>query len=143
MIERLVPDDILDSLDTYDRIVVGGIISSLENDDAVLFLKRSKHEFMPNSWEIPSGGIEEGESMLQTLKREIKEETNLDVVSVGHYISAVDYFAKDKKCLQLNFKVYCTGNVKLSNEHSDFIFSTVVSFKNNLDNFMVKVVKPD
>ncbi|WP_242507664.1 NUDIX hydrolase [Serratia proteamaculans] len=45
-------------------------------------MKRSKHEVMPDSWEIPSGGIEEGESMLQALKREIKEETNLDVFDV-------------------------------------------------------------
>lgn len=140
MIERLVPHDILDSLDKYDRIVVGGIISVAGDD--VLFLKRSKHEFMPDSWEIPSGGIEEGESMLQALKREIKEETNLEVFDVVDFVSSVDYLAKDNKCLQLNFNVCCSGDVQLSNEHSEFIFSDVDSFINNLDDFMLRVIKP-
>lgn len=142
MIERLVPHDILDSLDKYDRIVVGGIISVAGGRGEVLFLKRSKHQFMPDSWEIPSGGIEEGESMLQALKREIKEETNLEVFDVVDFVSAVDYLAKHNKCLQLNFNVYCSGNVQLSNEHSEFIFSEVDSFINNLDDFMLRVIKP-
>ncbi len=152
MIERLVPHDILDYLDKYDRIVVGGIISVAGDGDAdgdgdgdgdeVLFLKRSKHEFMPDVWEIPSGGIEEGESMLQALKREIKEETNLEVFDVVSFVSAVDYLAKDNKCLQLNFNVCCGGIVQLSNEHSEFIFSKIESFINNLDDFMHRVIKP-
>ncbi|WP_241585865.1 NUDIX hydrolase [Rosenbergiella epipactidis] len=89
MIERLVPHDILDSLVNYDRIVVGGIISVAEDENEVLFLKHSNHEFMPGVWEIPSGGIEEGESMLQALKREIKEETNLEVFDAVDFVSAV------------------------------------------------------
>ncbi|MXP50269.1 NUDIX domain-containing protein [Pantoea sp. Eser] len=141
MIERLVPHDILDSMDKYDRIVVGGIISVAGNDDRVLFLKRSKHEFMPDSWEIPSGGIEEGESMLQALKREINEETNLEVFDVGDFVSAVDYLAKDNKCLQLNFRVRCSGDVQLSDEHSEYIFSRIDTFLNNLDGFMLRVLK--
>jgi 8-oxo-dGTP diphosphatase len=142
MIERLVPHDILESLDKYDRIVVGGIISVAGNGDEVLFLKRAKHEFMPDVWEIPSGGIEEGESMLQALKREIKEETNLEVFDVIDFVSAVDYLAKDNKCLQLSFNVCCRGNVQLSNEHSEFTFSKTDSFINHLDEFMHRVIKP-
>lgn len=141
MIERLVPHDILDSLDNYDRIVVGGIISVTGYGNEVLFLKRSKHEFMPSVWEIPSGGIEDGESMLQALKREIKEETNLEVFDVVDFVSAVDYLSKNNKCLQLNFNVRCRGIVQLSNEHSEFIFTTIHSFINNLDNFMHRVIK--
>ncbi|BAN99933.1 hypothetical protein E05_51670 (plasmid) [Plautia stali symbiont] len=142
MIERLVPHDILDSLDNYDRIVVGGIISVAGDGKEVLFLKRSKHEFMPDVWEIPSGGIEEGECMLQALKREIKEETNLEVFDVVDFVSAVDYLAKDNKCLQLNFNVRCRGIVQLSNEHSEFTFTTIDYFINNLDDFMHRVIKP-
>ncbi|WP_300001844.1 NUDIX domain-containing protein [uncultured Cedecea sp.] len=142
MIERLVPHDILDFLDNYDRIVVGGIISVTEDENEILFLKRSNYEFMPGVWEIPSGGIEEGESMLQALKREIKEETNLEVLDVVDFVSAVDYLAKDNKCLQLSFNVLCKGIVQLSNEHSEFKLSKIDSFRNNLDEFMHRVIKP-
>ncbi|SUI81856.1 Uncharacterised protein [Serratia quinivorans] len=58
-------------------------------------------------------------------------------------VSAVDYFAKDNKFLQLNFNVCCSGDVQLSNEHSEFIFSSIDSFVVNLDDFMIRVFKPD
>ncbi|HEJ9485438.1 NUDIX hydrolase [Proteus terrae] len=140
MIEPLVPYNILNSLDKYDRIVVGGIIKVDDISDKVLFLKRSQHEFMPNVWEIPSGGIEEGESILQALKREIKEETNLDILYIEKFVSAVDYLANEAKCLQINFNVRCSGKVKLSDEHSEFIFSRLDTFLSNLDEFMLKII---
>lgn len=143
MIEHLVPPGIINSLVKYDRIVVGGIISIVGVEGEVLFLKRSKHEFMPDSWEIPSGGIEEGESMLQALKREIKEETNLQIFDIGNFVSAVGYVANNDKCLQINFSLRCIGNVVLSNEHSEFIFSKIDIFAHNLDYFMLRVIKPD
>ncbi|WP_258575725.1 NUDIX domain-containing protein [Candidatus Pantoea persica] len=141
MIERLVPHEIIDSLDKYDRIVVGGIISIVGKESAFLFLKRSPHEFMPNSWEIPSGGIKDGESMLQALKREIKEETSLEVSDVRNFVSAVEYIANNKKCLQLSFTVFCNGKIKLSEEHSDYALSKIDDFVYNLDNFMMKVLQ--
>ena len=49
-------------------------------------------------------------SILQALKREIKEETNLDILYVEKFVSAVDYLANEAKCLQINFNVRCSGN---------------------------------
>lgn len=138
MIEKLIPHKILNSINNYDRIIIGGIIT-IKNKSGILFLKRSIYEFIPDIWEIPSGGMKKNESMLQTLRREVKEETNLDVIETEKYESAVRYLIKNKHYLQLNFHIRCAGTVKLSNEHSEYIFSSINDFKENLDKFMLKV----
>ena len=53
------------------RFVVGAVI---EANDKVLCLKRASDDFMPGLYELPSGKVEDGESMLDALKRETKEE---------------------------------------------------------------------
>ncbi|MXP68015.1 NUDIX domain-containing protein [Pantoea sp. Aalb] len=140
MIEKLIPKKILNSLYNYDRILVGGIVK-VKNKTGILFLKRSNCEFMPNIWEIPSGGIEKGESMLKALRREIKEETYLNIISIGKYESYVSYSKQNKQCIQINFNIICDGTIKLSSEHCEYTFSLINDFKKNLDNFMLKVLK--
>ncbi|AWR97014.1 NUDIX domain-containing protein [Acidianus sulfidivorans JP7] len=59
-------------------VAVGGVII---DDNKVLLIKRSKP---PNQgdWAIPGGKVEYGESIFDAVKREMKEETNLDVIPV-------------------------------------------------------------
>lgn len=62
-----------------DRNIVGAVIVS--RDDKI-FLARSEpgsRHVYPGCWLPPGGGIEEGESPEQALKREILEETGIDI----------------------------------------------------------------
>ena len=45
----------------------------------VLFLQRKPKNYGETVWAIPAGKIEQGESPEQALKREVKEETDLDL----------------------------------------------------------------
>lgn len=47
-----------------------------------VILKRHKHW---SGWEFPKGGIEKGETMQETVKREIKEETGLKIIKIKKY----------------------------------------------------------
>ncbi len=49
-------------------------------NDQILLIKHSHHKYGVEYWLLPGGGREEGESEEECVQREMKEETNLDVV---------------------------------------------------------------
>lgn len=52
----------------------------LEHNGSILLVKRSAKETnFPGLWAFPGGKVEIGETVVDTLKREVKEETNLDL----------------------------------------------------------------
>ena len=46
----------------------------------------------PDGWDLPGGGLQPGEPMIQALKREIREETGLRDVRVGNLLTLVEGF---------------------------------------------------
>ena len=48
-------------------------------DDKFFIAQRNKNKHMGLSWEFPGGKVEEGESFEIALKREIKEELNIEI----------------------------------------------------------------
>ncbi len=59
------------------RIVGGVLIKCTETDRVLLLLRNDKGED-PNLWSMVTGGIDEGESILEGLKREVNEEMSID-----------------------------------------------------------------
>jgi len=62
--------------DGINRYVVGAVI---QRDSSVLLLKRPKDDFMGGIYELPSGRVEDGESLDIALYREVEEETGLKI----------------------------------------------------------------
>lgn len=72
-------------------------------------------------WEFPGGRLEFGESPMQALKREINEETGLEVEKLI-LLNAWNSF-KDECTEIIGLTYICTANgdnVMLSKEHSDY-----------------------
>ena len=60
------------------RVVVGALVS----EDRVLLAHRSPHKrAYPDQWDLPGGGIEDGESELGALTRELHEELGVQIVT--------------------------------------------------------------
>ena len=60
------------------KVVLAAIVFNKE--EKVLVLQRNTdEEVFPNMWELPSGKREPLEDSLQSLKREVLEETNIDI----------------------------------------------------------------
>ena len=105
--------------------VVGAII--LNEKNKVLIMSRKTDDFMGGIDELPSGNMERGENIYDALVREVKEETNLDVVNVKSYIGSFDYISgSGKKARQYNFvlDVKNTENIILT-EHDEYNWLTI------------------
>jgi len=51
----------------------------VEHNKEILLLNRQDHKPQGNTWGVPAGKIDEGETPLQTMIREIKEETGFKI----------------------------------------------------------------
>jgi len=77
-------------------------------------------------WDFPKGHIEKGEKELDTVKREVREETGLeDIGFVGNFKERIEYFFRqeEKNILKLvTFYLAETKekDVKISSEHAGF-----------------------
>ncbi len=87
----------------------------IDDHNRVLMLKRSNYmDKYAGEWDLPGGHIKVGEDFLDGMKREVKEETNLDVEDLK-FIQKID---------NLDF-YYCKYNnrpIKMSHEHTGFRF---------------------
>ena len=107
--------------DGIQKVVAGAVISF--PSEKILLLERTLDEFKGGLIELPSGGVDQGESIIEGLVREVKEETGLDVSEINRYLGSFDYQSSSgKKARQFNFAVSVqSGEVKINpSEHSRF-----------------------
>jgi ADP-ribose pyrophosphatase YjhB (NUDIX family) len=102
-------------------VTVGGLIFNSAGE--VLMLRTHKWS---NLWGIPGGKIKWGEPAMDALRREIKEETNLDVSGiefalVQDCIHSKEFY-RDAHFVLLNYTCQCDGEVqvKLNDEAREF-----------------------
>ncbi|MBI4779066.1 nucleotide exchange factor GrpE [Candidatus Falkowbacteria bacterium] len=73
--------------DSCNKYAIVGVSAFIFNNKGELLLTRSPK--WNNSWVVPGGKVEFGESMEKTLKREMKEELNLDISGM-EYLTTVE-----------------------------------------------------
>jgi len=127
MYKNNIGDDILSELnkgileDKIQKIVAGAVIR--RKDGSILLLERNLLEFKGGLIELPSGGVKIGETIIDCLIREVKEETSLDVSEIKKYLGSFDYQSSSGRATrQFNFAVSVNpGDVKINpSEHSKF-----------------------
>ena len=77
----------------YPAQPVVGVGAVIVRADRALIIKRA-HEPRKGEWSLPGGLLELGESLIDAVRREIKEETSLDV-DVGPIIETFDRVHRD------------------------------------------------
>lgn len=77
----------------YPDHPVVGVGAVVVRDGKALIIKRA-HEPRKGEWSLPGGLLELGESLQDAARREIKEETNLDI-EVGPVIETFDRVHRD------------------------------------------------
>lgn len=107
--------------DLQPVVTVGALIFDQEN--RVLMIRTQKWSHL---WGIPGGKIKSGESSIGALRREIKEETNLEITDI-EFVLVQDCihskeFYRDAHFVLLNYTCWCEGQptVKLNEEAQEF-----------------------
>ena len=111
----------MDKLDVVAAIII--------KNGKYFIAQRNRNKHMGLSWEFPGGKVEKGETFDIALKREIKEELNIDI-AINNKLGEENY--NDEK---INVKLHyflcshTSGEIYL-NEHEDSAWITKNEFKN-------------
>lgn len=105
-------------------LTMRGIIKN--SDGEILIVKRHpKSRTDPDTWELPGGKVDEGESFDDALVREIKEETNLDC-KVGDLATAIQHDYPYKRTVQMIMHLDdVEGELMISDEHTDAKYASI------------------
>lgn len=85
----------------------------------LLLLKRNENEEDKGKWSIAGGGPKINETPEETLKREIKEELNCEIIWFKPFKS-FEYQMTERLVKATYFYGEIKGEIKLSEEHSEF-----------------------
>lgn len=89
-----------------------GVKVLFRNPNKEILLLERKSKSNKNYWDLPGGRLQKGESLLQTLKREITEETGLnDIGNAQPFITVLTEMAEFK-------------NIKMMEETKEFLHDT-------------------
>lgn len=105
-----------------------GVKAVLKNSEGnILLLKRSaKYEEAEGSWDIPGGRIDPEDGLMESLSREIQEETGLTLTSEPRLIAAQDIFfqnptREDNHIVRLTYLARADGEPVLDGvEHTEY-----------------------
>lgn len=100
----------------------------IEKEGKIFIAKRADNrEHHPGIWECLTGRVEDGESLEEAVKREVKEETTLEVEVIGP-INTFHFFRENNSQEHQGVSFWCkyvSGEVKIDpSEHSRYKWAT-------------------
>jgi bis(5'-nucleosidyl)-tetraphosphatase len=100
----------------------GALVYYVDNQQIIFLLL----QYFSGHWDFPKGNKERGENSIQTIRREIKEETGIrDLTFIDGFVKEISYKYLRQNQLISKKVVYFlartnTKDVVLSSEHTDF-----------------------
>lgn len=72
--------------------MIRAAVAILQLEKRILICQRKKNSRYGLKWEFPGGKAEDGESLLECLKRELREELSIEIDGVDHSESQVNQY---------------------------------------------------
>ena len=94
-------------------------------DGEILLVRRSIDDFLGGYYELPGGGVDDGETIEEAAFREVKEETGLEPSRIILTFMGFDYTTDKKpRVRQINLIMEVgPGNVNLSSKHDEYLWA--------------------
>ena len=105
------------------------VAAVIKKNDLFLIANRSFEDNSQGLWEFPGGKVEENETFISALVRDIKEELSLNI-KVGNIIATIDLYKTDKNIyVHYYYAIIVSGQISL-NVHSEFKWVSHTQLKN-------------
>ena len=112
-----IPDTLYNQIMKYLPIV--SVEAVIVKNNALLLLKRN-NEPAKGEWWFPGGRIKKGESLGEALKREVREETGLEI-SEYKLINVYSRVFPERHDITIVYLCKCKeSKITLNNEHSEY-----------------------
>jgi 8-oxo-dGTP diphosphatase len=120
-------------MNRFNNVILGQKAFIVNSNKEILILKRQNSEVYNDLWDVPGGKLEEGDSLLEAITREIKEETGLKLEKIIAVLSSSKFQgqASDKPIIFRNiYLVKANGDVVISSEHVEYKWIKVLDLDN-------------
>lgn len=125
-----------------------GVLAIVERNGKFLFVKRSsKNRFEPGKWGFVGEAVEYSESLIDALRRGLKEEVNLELLKAKlfnaySFVFVSQYNDKERHAIVLAYLCKAKGKVKINQELEDYAWLSLKEAKNlNLINSNKIIIK--
>ncbi len=123
-----------------------GVKALLRNKEGKYLLLRRSPDKYPEAgaiWDIVGGRIDPGSALIENLKREIKEETGLELNDEPKLIAAQDILrVPGRHVVRLTYTAHIDGEPQLDKDHTEFKWFTREELKTleNLDGYFKELL---
>ena len=96
------------------------VAAVIEHNNQILCVQRNqnKHAYISEKYEFPGGKVEDGETEVEALQREIREELSMDI-EVTTKLMAVNHVYPDFSLLMHAYMCTCVNRDLVLHEHID------------------------
>ncbi len=106
------------------------VVAIIENEKGELLFTRRKHDPKKGMLDLPGGFVDIGEKAENAVRREVKEELNLDVEQISfvgsfpneYIFGGITYFTLD---LAFHCKVNSLSNIQAADDVADYLFTSI------------------
>ena len=135
-------DDVLGTPDDTMDVQLYGLSAVVyaERDGKILMLKRAGGA-LSGQWFLPGGALERDELPEDGARRELVEESGLDVVGELELVGAYPMWVYGGDCLQLSYRGRATeGDVVVSHEHDGARWMDPVELRSGLTDEVIEAL---
>jgi 8-oxo-dGTP pyrophosphatase MutT (NUDIX family) len=110
-------------MNRFNNVIFGQKTFIINDEKKILIMTRKNEVVYEDIWDIPGGKLEDNNSLYESIKREVKEETGLTLTKIISVISTSKFvgIVEDKPLIFRNIYLSkAEGEIHLSDEHSEF-----------------------